>query len=132
LETADFCDRIVILDRGKVVVFGEPKEFLKELPNEGKSVRVKFKHLTAENQKKIRKIKSVKYILSVGRNTLKIFPKSGEYNLGQFIEELNVLGSEPLELTEVGATFADYFRLVYQGAFGKKKDIFDVDFGERG
>jgi ABC-2 type transport system ATP-binding protein len=128
LETADFCDRIVVLDKGKVVAFGEPKEFLKELPNDGKCVRVKFKHLTAENQMKIEKIKSVKYVLSVGRNTVKIFPKTGKYNLGEFIEELNVLGSEPLELTEVEATFADYFRLVYQGAFGKKKDIFNINF----
>nr|MDO8081733.1 ABC transporter ATP-binding protein [Candidatus Freyarchaeota archaeon] len=128
LETADFCDRIVVLDKGKVVVFGEPKEFLKELPNDGKCVRVKFKHLTAETQKNIEKIKSVKYVLSVGRNTLKIFPETGKYNWGEFIEELSALGSEPSELTEVEATFADYFRLVYQGAFGKEKDIFSIDF----
>lgn len=128
LETADFCDRIVILDRGKVVVFGQPKEFLKNLPNDGRSVRVKFKYLTVENQKKIKKIKSIKYILSIGRNTLKIFPREGKYNLGQLIEELYRLDLEPQELTEIEATFADYFRLVYQGAFGKKKDIFDIDF----
>jgi ABC-type multidrug transport system ATPase subunit len=128
LETADYCDRVVILDKGKVVVFGEPKEYLKELPNNGKCLRVKFKRLTIDVQKKIEEIKSVKYVLSVGRNTLKIFPKTGEYNLGEFIEELNALGYEPLELSEVEATFADYFRLVYQGAFGKEKDIFDVDF----
>ncbi len=128
LETADFCDRIVILDRGKVVVFGQPKEFLKNLPNDGRSVRVKFKYLTVENQKKIKKIKPIKYILSIGRNTLKIFPREGKYNLGQLIEELYRLDLEPQELTEIEATFADYFRLVYQGAFGKKKDIFDIDF----
>ncbi|WXG41355.1 MAG: ABC transporter ATP-binding protein [Candidatus Freyarchaeum deiterrae] len=128
LETADFSDRIVVLDKGKVVVFGEPKEFLKKLPNDGKCVRVKFKHLTMENQEKIEKIKSVKFVLPVGRNTLKIFPQSGKYNLGKFIEELNALGFEPSELAEVEATFSDYFRLVYSGAFSKKKDVFDVDF----
>ena len=128
LETADYCDRIVILDRGKVVVFGEPKEFLKDLPNDGGSVRVKFKHLTIEGQKKIEKIKSVEYMLPIGRNTLKIFPKSGKYNLGQLIEELYALGLEPMELTEVEANFSDYFRLIYQGVFGEKKDIFDIDF----
>ena len=128
LETADYCDRIVILDRGKVVVFGEPKEFLKDLPNDGRSVRVKFKHLTIEGQKKIEKIKSVEYMLPIGRNTLKIFPKSGKYNLGQLIEELYALGLEPMELTEVEANFSDYFRLIYQGVFGEKKDIFDIDF----
>lgn len=128
LETADFSDRIVVLNKGKVVVFGEPKEFLKELPNHGKCVRVKFKHLTMETQKKIEKIKSVKYVLSVGRNSLKIFPETGKYNWGEFIEELSALGFEPLELTEVEANFADYFRLVYQGAFSKEKDVFDVDF----
>ncbi|MGQ9720236.1 MAG: ABC transporter ATP-binding protein [Candidatus Jordarchaeum sp.] len=128
LETADFCDRIVILDRGKVVVFGQPSEFLKDLPNNGRCVRVKFKFLTVEGQNKIEKIKSLKYVLNIGRNTLKIFPKTGKYNLGELIEELYAIGLEPSELTEVDANFSDYFRLLSQGAFGEKKDIFDVDF----
>lgn len=128
LETADYCDRIVILDRGKVVVFGEPQEFLKELPNDGRSARVKFKHLSVEDQKKIERVKSVEYMLPIGRNTLKVFPKAGEYNLGGLVEELYTLGLEPLELTEVEANFSDYFRLVYQGVFGEEKDIFDIDF----
>ncbi|MEM2144737.1 MAG: ABC transporter ATP-binding protein [Candidatus Jordarchaeaceae archaeon] len=128
LETADFSDRIVVLNKGRVVVFGEPKEFLKELPNEGKCVKVKFKHLSVETKKNIEKIKFVKYVLSVGRNTLKIFPETGKYNLGEFIEELSALGDEPLEISEGEANFADYFRLVYQGAFTKDKDVFDIDF----
>lgn len=128
LETADFSDRIVVLNKGRVVVFGEPKEFLKKLPNEGKCVKVKFRHLSVETKKNIEKIKFGKYVLSVGRNTLKIFPETGKYNLGEFIEELSALGAEPLEISEDEANFADYFRLVYQGAFTKDKDVFDIDF----
>ncbi len=128
LETAEYCDRIVILDRGRVVVFGKPREFLKELPNDGTGVRVKFRYLTPEGRRKIEKIKSVKFVLPVGRNTLKIFPRDGGYRLGKLVEELYALGLEPLELTEVDANFSDYFRLVYQGAFGRIRDIFDIDF----
>ncbi|MEM3525784.1 MAG: ABC transporter ATP-binding protein [Candidatus Jordarchaeaceae archaeon] len=127
LETTDFCDRVVVLNRGRVVVFGEPREFIKELPNDGKCIRVKFKNLSVEIRRNIEKIESVKYVLSVGRNTLKLFPEA-QKNWSELIEEIYALGSGPLEITEAEASFADYFRLVYQGAFSKEKDIFDISF----
>ncbi|MEX2722721.1 MAG: ABC transporter ATP-binding protein [Candidatus Freyarchaeota archaeon] len=128
LETADYSDRIVILDRGRVAIFGEPKRFLRELPNGGKCFRVKFKRLTADDQKRVEKIKAVKYFLVVGRNTLKVFPKEGEHNLAGLVEEFYAKGLEPLELEETDANFGDYFRLFSQGAFGAKKDVFSISF----
>lgn len=85
-EVEILCDRIIILDKGKILASGTSDE-LKELANIDEKITVEVENIT---DKIIDKIKEFKYIDEVilNQNTLIITYKKGKNNLGELIEFL--------------------------------------------
>lgn len=111
LEIADFCNRVVILDKGRVVLFGDPKKFVEGLRT-GYAFEVSFKKLTEKDVLKIKSLKIVVNVLRTGRKTLKIFVRRVEEPVNLLFSELEKAGLTPTSITSSDITFTDYFRIV--------------------
>nr|HDO80148.1 ABC transporter ATP-binding protein [Candidatus Bathyarchaeota archaeon] len=110
LETAEFCDRVVVLDRGRVMIFGNPREFVERVPA-GYAFIVSFGKLGERDLSRIERIRFVTRVLQVGRGTVKVFVKRIEEPLNLLVEELERIGLTPSSIVSSDITFTDYFRL---------------------
>ncbi|MEM1658930.1 MAG: ABC transporter ATP-binding protein [Candidatus Jordarchaeales archaeon] len=126
LETTDFCDRVVILDRGRVVLFGDPKKFVDSI-RAGYAFEVSFKKLTEKDVSKIKDLRIVVNVLRTGRKTLKIFVKRVEDPLNLLLSGLEDAGLTPTSITSSDITFTDYFRIA---AMERKEEYFPTELLE--
>ncbi|MBS7287938.1 MAG: ABC transporter ATP-binding protein [Candidatus Freyarchaeota archaeon] len=110
LETAEFCDRVAVLDRGRVSVFGEPRSLASKV-RAGHAFTVSFSKLNESDVSKIKNVKIVTGVLQVGRKTLKIFVRRVEEPLNVLLNELERAGLTPVSVTSSSITFTDYFRI---------------------
>ncbi|MHA1712424.1 MAG: ATP-binding cassette domain-containing protein, partial [Candidatus Freyarchaeota archaeon] len=110
LETAEFCDRVVVLDRGRVMIFGNPREFVERVPA-GYAFIASFGKLGERDLSRIERIRFVTRVLQVGRGTVKVFVKRIEEPLNLLVEELERIGLTPSSIVSSDITFTDYFRL---------------------
>ena len=85
-EAEILCDRIIILDKGKIIAEGTSDE-LKKMANIEEKVTVELKHA---NPKIIEDIKNSKNVdnVSLNDNVLVVTYKKGNNNLGKLIEYL--------------------------------------------
>jgi len=86
-EVEMICDRIIILDKGKIIAEGTTDE-LKSLAKLEEKITVEVKNI---NEKVIEEIKEFKTVLDVSYqgNTLVIVYKKGKDNLGELIDYLH-------------------------------------------
>ncbi|MBS7247801.1 MAG: ABC transporter ATP-binding protein [Candidatus Jordarchaeales archaeon] len=110
LETAEFCDRVAVLEKGHVVIFGNPKEFVRSIQAKYAFI-LSFEKLTDNDISKIKSLRIVTKVLPVGRRTLKVFIRKIEEPLNVLVDELEKVGLTPLSVTSSDITFTDYFRL---------------------
>lgn len=110
LETAEFCDRVAVLDKGRVSVFGEPRSLVGKI-RAGHAFIVSFSKLNESDISKIGDMKIVTGVLQVGRRTLKIFVRRVEEPLIILLNELESAGLTPVSVKSSNITFTDYFRL---------------------
>lgn len=110
-EVEQLCDRIAIIDKGKVIASGT-KEELKNMISLGETITLETYHLTEEN---IEEIKNIPNIASVDYNgqTVVVKSKKGKNNLvhvlnyfenrkismGKIYSELPTLNDVFLEIT---------------------------------
>ncbi len=113
LEIADYCSKVAILNYGKLVGFGQPKELVESLPSNGRMVIMKFNKLN--NRKDIPKIKEkipeIEYILNAGRNQLKLFIEDVDTKIADIVINIEKLGLDVKKFTVDTGTFLDYFRI---------------------
>ena len=86
-EVEIICDRIIILDKGKIIAKGTTDE-LKTLAKLEEKITVEVKNISEETLKEIKEFKTV-LDLSYQGNTLVIVYKKGKDNLGELIEYLH-------------------------------------------
>lgn len=86
-EVEMICDRIIILDKGKIIAKGTTDE-LKTLAKLEEKITVEVKNISEETLKEIKKFKTV-LDLSYQGNTLVIVYKKGKDNLGELIDYLH-------------------------------------------
>ena len=85
-EVELLCDRIIILDKGKVLAEGSADE-LKELANMDEKITVEVDHIKETVIEKIKYFKNV-HEVSLERNTLIVTYKKGKNNLSELIDLL--------------------------------------------
>ena len=86
-EVEIICDRIIILDKGKIIAKGTTDE-LKTLAKLEEKITVEVKNISEEALKEIKEFKTV-LDLSYQGNTLVIVYKKGKDNLGELIDYLH-------------------------------------------
>ncbi|MHA1145827.1 MAG: ABC transporter ATP-binding protein, partial [Candidatus Helarchaeota archaeon] len=114
LETATYCDRIVILKKGHVIAFGNPIEMINKL-SDGKAVRAIFKYrfFSKNILNKIQALPNVQHVLKTGRRTLKIFASNLPKRLDNLLEDLKEIKVyDQIETILIDKIiFMDYFRI---------------------
>ena len=86
-EVEIICDRIIILDKGKIIAKGTTDE-LKTLAKLEEKITVEVKNISEETLKEIKEFKTV-LDLNYQGNTLVIVYKKGKDNLGELIDYLH-------------------------------------------
>ncbi len=85
-EVEILCDRIIILDKGKIIASGTSDE-LKTLANIEEKITVEVMNLNKEYIDKIKKIKNVDDVVYINNNLIVTY-KKGKDNLNNFIDYL--------------------------------------------
>lgn len=85
-EVEMICDRIIILDKGKILAEGTSDE-LKKLANIEEKITVEVDEISNADIEKIKKFKTVD-VVSLNRNILMITYKKGKDNLGELTDYL--------------------------------------------
>ena len=85
-EVEMICDRIIILDKGKILAEGTSDE-LKRLANIEEKITVEVDEISNDNIEAIKKFKTVDAV-SLNRNKLMITYKKGKDNLGELTDYL--------------------------------------------
>lgn len=83
-EVELLCDRVIILDKGKVIASGTPNE-LKELANMEEKITVEIEKITTNQLEEIRKLKYVDEVYYHHSNLIVIYRK-GKHNLLTLID----------------------------------------------
>ncbi|MHA1821007.1 MAG: ABC transporter ATP-binding protein [Promethearchaeota archaeon] len=111
LEVADYCSKVAILNYGRLVGFGKPKELVESLPSKGKMLHALFKQMdTRRDLKRLKEVEGIKYILHSGRNQVKIFSDKID-EIYEIIDNIEKKGLEIKHFSIETGTFLDYFRI---------------------
>ena len=86
-EVEMICDRIIILDKGKIIAKGTTDE-LKTLAKLEEKITVEVKNISEETLKEIKEFKTV-FDLNYQGNVLVVVYKKGKDNLGELIDYLH-------------------------------------------
>ena len=86
-EAEILCDRIIILDKGKILATGTTDE-LKKLANIEEKITIEVKNISAEVVENIKKFKTIDEVILNNNSTLVITYKKGKNNLGELIDFL--------------------------------------------
>lgn len=112
MEEADYlCDRVAIIDNGKIITLGKPEKLKSTL--EGDMVNIKLKRVDNKIIDGLKKIKSVKEI-KTSMNTISLITKRPESKIIKFIDIIKSLNGEINEISVHKPTLEDVF-LHYTG-----------------
>jgi len=112
LETAQYVDRLAILDRGKVIEFSTPHTLIDLFfPSQGRTILMTFDRVTNTLLDQLKEIEQIQYVLKVGRYSVKIFSTGIPENLNDLIQAIQMKGLKFQSFSIDYATFLDYFRL---------------------
>lgn len=112
LETAQYVDRLAILDRGKVIEFSTPHTLIDLFfPSQGRTILMTFDLVDKALLNQLKEIEQVQYVLKVGRYAVKIFSTGIPENLNNLIQAIQAKQLKFQSFSIDYATFLDYFRL---------------------
>ncbi len=106
-EAEILCDRIIILDKGKIVAEGTSDE-LKKLVNIEEKITVELNNISDKIIEEIRSFKTV-YSVSTNNSSLIITYKKGKDNLGELIDYLKLKKVEYNKIFSERPTLNDVF-----------------------
>ena len=113
LEIAQYCNRIVLLDKGRVIEFGDPEEMINQLlPCEGRAIKLEVAELNDEIIESLRGVPEIKFVIKTGRNDVKIFAEEIDRKMISKVIEICDLISVPIKsITLDRADFTSYYRI---------------------
>ncbi|MHA1732077.1 MAG: ABC transporter ATP-binding protein [Promethearchaeota archaeon] len=111
LEIADYCTKVALLDRGRLVTSGHPRELVQSLPSEGRFITLKFESLSVRDIARIKeKVPYIKYVLLAVRNKIKVSMDDVLKNR-QLLRDLYAMGLTPTRYAIDTGSFLDFFRI---------------------
>ncbi|MFX0101548.1 MAG: ABC transporter ATP-binding protein [Candidatus Hodarchaeota archaeon] len=113
LEIAHYCNRVVLLDTGKMIEFGPPEDLInKLLPSNGRAIKLQVTELGEEVIETFKGLPEVKFILKTGRNDVKIFAEEIDRKMiNKTIEMCNLMNVDVKSITLDMADFTSYYRI---------------------
>ncbi|MHA1999607.1 MAG: ABC transporter ATP-binding protein, partial [Promethearchaeota archaeon] len=113
LEIAQYCDRIVLLDSGRVMEFGNPEDLINNLlPSKGRAIKLEVSELNDEIIESFRGLPEIKFIIKTGRNDVKIFADDIDSKMiSKVIEHCELIGIDIQSITLDRAEFTSYYRI---------------------
>jgi ABC-type multidrug transport system ATPase subunit len=115
LETANICDKVLLLKEGRVVDFDDPEKLIRKLPSQGEIARLRIqKNLNTEIITKIENQDFVEHVLRVGKNDIEIYLHNIETNLKILIDQLIDDDIFINSVTRDDASFKRYFQIRMQ------------------
>jgi ABC-2 type transport system ATP-binding protein len=113
LEIAQYCSRIVLLDKGRVIEFGDPEVLInKLLPCEGRAIKLEVAELNDEVLESLRSVPEIKFVIKSGRNDVKIFAEDIDRKMiSKVIEHCESINIPIKSITLDRADFTSYYRI---------------------
>ncbi|MBD3186892.1 ATP-binding cassette domain-containing protein [Candidatus Bathyarchaeota archaeon] len=132
LEIAQYCDRIVLLDSGRFIEFGDPEELINSLlPSQGRAIKLEVSELNDEVMETFRSIPEIKFVIKTGRNDMKIFADEVDRTMiGKSIEVCDLMGLDVLSITLDRAEFTSYYRIRARLAKDEVKALDEKEFSK--
>ncbi len=110
LEVVEYCNRVVLLEKGTISLQGHPDELIKSLTGRGEAIEITFDRLTEENLRQVQAIPFIKTAIRSGRGSLKVFVDKPNTRVPDLLKALREQNLIPGELAVVEASFYDFFR----------------------
>lgn len=129
LETANICDRVIMLRQGKVVDFDSPHALISKLPSQGAIARLRIPKLDANLLHRISKMDEIVHILRIGKEELELYIENIDAHLETIVNRLFSMGLTVTSITRDIASFRRYFQIRMQSIAsmesGKIIQVFD-------
>ncbi len=113
LETANVCDRVVLLRNGQVVDFDTSRNLIAKLPSNGQIARVRA-NFNADLLRKIAELNEIVHILRIGKEEIELYIENIEENLQKIVNRFFEMGITVTSLTRDVASFRRYFQIRMQ------------------
>jgi ABC-type multidrug transport system ATPase subunit len=113
LEIAQYCNQIVLLEKGRVIEFGDPEVLINRLlPCEGRAIKLEVAELNDEIIDSLRSLPEVKFVIKTGRNDVKIFAEDiDKVMISKVIEHCDSINIPIVSITLDRADFTSYYRI---------------------
>ena len=106
-EAEALCNRVAIIDSGKIIVIGSPEELKSRLPGND-IVSLHIEHLAEEMVEKI-KVMSFVHNVSIENGTIRISVDNGSRDLPRLIDQVNSFGGKIMSATVHEQSLEDVF-----------------------
>jgi ABC-2 type transport system ATP-binding protein len=124
-EAEALCNRVAIIDSGKIIVIGSPAELKAQIPGND-IISLSFENLSEDIIDRIKTLTFVHNIQSEDNN-IRIYVDNGAMNLPQLIEEVKSFGGKVLSATIHEQSLEDVF-IHYTGKSIREEEIRKVSF----
>lgn len=119
MEEADYlCDRVAIIDKGKIIALGEPKNLKSKLG--GDIIKVRLKKLDNKIIASLKKAISSKKI-KISQNIINFHTRNAESKIVKFLDIVKKFGGEIIEVSIHKPTLEDVF--IYHTGREIKNDV---------
>jgi ABC-2 type transport system ATP-binding protein len=124
-EAEALCNRVAIIDSGKIIVIGSPAELKAQIPGND-IISLSFDNLSEDIVDRIKTLTFVHNIQSEDNN-IRIYVDNGAMNLPQLIEEVKSFGGKVLSATIHEQSLEDVF-IHHTGKSIREEEIRKVSF----
>jgi ABC-2 type transport system ATP-binding protein len=127
MEEADrLCDRIAIVDHGKLVALGTPVELKKSVPGSN-VVEVQFNREDPEWQARLKRLPGVTEVQSQSAGVYRVLTSNGSQTTTQLVEMASALGESLTSLSVQNTSLDDVF-VHYTGRQLRDEQVKPLDF----
>lgn len=123
LETANICDRTMILKGGEIIDYDEPDQLIQKLPSHGEIMRITIPHLNEQIIKMIHGLPEVFFFMRKGKDVLEIYMADIEKNSTRLINFLYTNHIPIQRITRDQAQFKEYFQLRIENPLSAFDDV---------
>lgn len=106
-EAETLCNRVAIIDSGKIIAIGSPDELKSQIPGND-IISLAFENLSEDVVEKIKALTFV-HNVNIEDNNLRIYVDNGAVNLPQLIEQVKSFGGKVLSATVHEQSLEDVF-----------------------
>jgi ABC-2 type transport system ATP-binding protein len=124
-EAEALCNRVAIIDSGKIIAIGSPDELKSRIPGND-IISLSFENLSEDIVKRINELVFV-HKVAIENNSIKVYVDSGASNLPLLIDEIKTFGAKILSATVHEQSLEDVF-IHYTGKSIRQEDVKKVSF----